>query len=500
MYIIPSDARRPFYHKVGTTVLLVLLADFLFLNEQAGWTIGLFATAVMAGILLHNPGITQGRQGQIILGLTAGLCLAAVNNPSTLTVTLLALGLASLAVIGCTAWHRGALFWVESMVQFALSLFYKLYSDFCLWRSVVKYQPNAGKFAHALKGWLLPVSFVASFMFLFMQANPVIDQWVGSINLQKIFRTLTLDRLLFWAVCSAACWAFIHPILINPNRKNREPNIHCRNIVALFRQDAITRSLILFNLLFAVQSVMDGAFLLGGASLPEGVTFAGYAHRGAYPLVAAALLAGLFVLMAFHPRSDISQTRTMKAMLYLWIGQTILLVFSSIWRMTLYVEVYSLTYPRIAAFIWMGLVASGLAWIIARIVLQRSNLWLINANALTLLTVLYLCCFIPLGSLIAHYNVRHNLEVAGKGHMLDLGYLQKIGADALPALEWYQGRLPDTNSKRAQYVLRMRHEIAFASQSKSWRGWSWQRHRINRNAVSKLPPLPAKPLSQWTVE
>lgn len=492
MLIIPSGEQRSFYQKIATTILLVLLADLLLLDEPAGWTIGLFSAVVMGAILLHNPGLLQMRQVKIISGLTAGLCLAAVNQPSTLNITFLALGLASLAIADCSAWHRNALLWAESMAQFALSLIHKLYYDCRLWRSVAKCQPDSGKLVFILKGWLLPTGFAIAFIFLFIQANPVIDNWVADIDLGKLVEYLTFERFIFWILCTSVVWAFIHPVVIELNRASHHSN--WRSVTDLFRQDAVTPSLILFNLLFSLQTIMDGIFLLGGATLPEGVTFAGYAHRGAYPLVIAALLAGLFVLIAFRPGSNVPQTRILRIMVYLWIGQTILLVGSSIWRMTLYVEVYSLTYLRLAAFIGMGLIACGLSWIIARIVWQRSNLWLINANALTVLAVLYVCCFIPFGSIIAHYNTRHNIEIAGNGYMLDLGYLHRIGADALPALEWYQEHLPHANSNRAKYTLQMRNAIFSELQTMSWREWTWQRHRITRQAARKLQPFPANPL------
>ena len=44
-----------------------------------------------------------------------------------------------------------------------------------------------------------------------------------------------------------------------------------------------------FNALFAVQSVSDLAYLWGGMRLPEGLSYADYAHRGAYPLIVTAL-------------------------------------------------------------------------------------------------------------------------------------------------------------------------------------------------------------------
>ena len=63
----------------------------------------------------------------------------------------------------------------------------------------------------------------------------------------------------------------------------------------------MSRSLILFNALFALQTGLDLAYLWGGANLPDGMSHAEYAHRGAYPLIATALLAAGFVLIAMRP-------------------------------------------------------------------------------------------------------------------------------------------------------------------------------------------------------
>ena len=63
----------------------------------------------------------------------------------------------------------------------------------------------------------------------------------------------------------------------------------------------ILRSLILFNLLFAVQTVLDMIYLWGNVTLPADISYASYAHRGAYPLILTALLAAGFVLAAMKP-------------------------------------------------------------------------------------------------------------------------------------------------------------------------------------------------------
>ena len=127
-----------------------------------------------------------------------------------------------------------------------------------------------------------------------------------------------------------------------------------------FSAATILRSLILFNLLFAVQTILDVVYLWGNAALPADITYAAYAHRGAYPLIVTALLAAGFVLIAMRPGGAAEQSTVIRPLVYLWVAQNVMLVISSILRLDLYVQIYLLTYWRIAAFIWMLLVAIGL--------------------------------------------------------------------------------------------------------------------------------------------
>ena len=117
------------------------------------------------------------------------------------------------------------------------------------------------------------------------------------------------------------------------------------------------------------------------------------------------------------------------------LGRAKRLLVSSILRLDLYVQIYLLTYWRVAAFIWMGLVAIGLLLIVARIVLNRSNEWLIRANLITLTATLYTCSLINLAPMIAQYNVRHGWEASGKGSAIDMNYLFRLGPQALPAID-----------------------------------------------------------------
>ena len=60
----------------------------------------------------------------------------------------------------------------------------------------------------------------------------------------------------------------------------------------------------------------------------------------------------------------------------IWIAQNILLVISAAWRLQAYIEVYTLTRLRVAAAVWMLMVAGCLALLLWRIARSRDNTWL----------------------------------------------------------------------------------------------------------------------------
>ncbi|TIM61793.1 MAG: DUF4173 domain-containing protein, partial [Mesorhizobium sp.] len=230
----------------------------------------------------------------------------------------------------------------------------------------------------------------AVFLALFGAANPVIEYWLSLIDLHALLDLIQLPRLAFWLVVLAGVWAFLRPRLPRFLRRIA----HRVTPVPVFGKAAILRALVVFNILFAMQTALDATYLWGGIALPDGLTYAAYAHRGAYPLIVTALLAAGFVLAALRPGSATSSDPFIRRLVYVWVAQNIVLVISSILRLELYVGIYALTYWRVAAFVWMGLVAAGLALIIARIALGKSNEWLLSANLLTLSATLYACSFI----------------------------------------------------------------------------------------------------------
>jgi hypothetical protein len=314
------------------------------------------------------------------------------------------------------------------------------------------------------------------FVALFAVANPVIVRWGNQIGdmFDALTRFAAPGRVLLWLLVGLWSWA----LLRGRARASRQPTIISFDVVAPVAPfgvnhrltiSLVVRCLVVFNIVFLVQNGLDGMYLFGGAALPKGVTYAQYAHRGAYPLIIAALLAGLFVLTTFRPGSSAQGHAICRRLVYAWLGQTVILTFSSVWRLGLYVEVFSLTRWRLAAGLWMILVAVGLISIVRRIAASKSNAWLWRVNALALALLLYVGSFVNFDGAIAQYNVRHCLQITGRGAALDLKYLEHLGPESLPALDWF---IRATADDRPARIIRNRVGAKLKQDLSNWRGWS----------------------------
>lgn len=463
--------------KAAAALTLAALADWLFYDQNAGLSVVLFAVA-LAGVSLASNFGHLARHRLLMAGaiVVAGLLPALEEfNAASLAFAVLALGAAlTLTTNPC----------LDSVAKGAASLVdLLLVSPFRLFRDVV----SAFSLPGLTKGfilWFVPLLLGTVFVFLFVAANPVLEIWISQLNPGNPAASLSLGRTLFWILALALVWPFIHVkwrhytnVVPNGPRSSARDPAEPDHFIDLFGAGSILRSLILFNLLFSIQTILDAIYLWGNATLPAAITYASYAHRGAYPLIVTALLAAAFVLLAMRPGGPAEQSRVIRPLVYVWVGQNVLLVISSMLRLDLYVQTYLLTYWRVAAFVWMLLVAVGLILILVRIVLRASNEWLVRTNLLVLTILLYVCSLVNFAAVIADYNVGHSRAASGSGANLDMDYLIQLGPQALPAIDraiQLHYANPVLVSRRNSLVEQQRQQMA------SWRSWGFRGWRLQR--------------------
>ncbi|ACB96862.1 DUF4153 domain-containing protein [Beijerinckia indica] len=483
------------------------LADYLFYGESIGLSLVLFFATLATLVCLLNP-IRAARKQQLLAAslLLMGL-LAIIEGLAPLSILFGLGGLIAFALLLSAPANRS---WVDLLIPMAQMPFLGPFLIISDWREARK-QSHFQFMAHRSIdwiGWVVPLSLFIVFLALFSSANPLLEGWLSSIDLYFIFNLSLWTHSFFWAAILCAIWPLLHVCKLQPT----DPTIRSAlpaissDYGGLFGDAAILRSLFLFNALFALQTMMDATYLWAGHALPSGMTHASYAHRGAYPLLVSTLLAAAFILLAMQRERSSRRTPFLRALMLVFVAQNILLVLSSILRLELYLAAYSLTCLRLAALIWMGLVALGLVFILIQIFRNLPNSWLLSANALSLVATLYFCCFINIPKLIADFNLAHCREIAGNGPRLDRSYLQSLGPAAIPAIDASLATLADISETTGQSAdnfvqsllfIRQGLALQYSQSDHSWRAWGFATWRLGRYLASSehmvTPAIPEQP-------
>ena len=433
--------RHGFWLKLVLAIALVALADRVFYQggHSHGW-LGLFGAALALAAAFTLPALRQDRRalGALAVALAMAAAMAWDASPLPFLLFWIALGLAIL--LPATARFDDGWRWAQRLFAHGCkALFGPLIDLFKLARTRRRKPQTVQGLRRTLPALVLPLVGSAVIVALFSAANPVIERFLASLSLPMPDDSL-FERLFFWGFVAVVVWGVLRPRRSRPffGTFDGSGDLALPGVSPM----SVLLSLLAFNLLFALQNAMDLAWLRGLVPLPEGMTLADYAHRGAYPLIVTALLAALFVLITLRPGSQTAASPLVRRLVLLWIGQNVVLVASAMLRLSDYIDAYSLTRLRIAALAWMALVAVGLGLIGWRLLKDKSAAWLINANCTAAAVLLGAYAFVDTGALAAQWNVRHAREVDGSGAVLDLCYLAELGPSSLlPLIELENGPL-----------------------------------------------------------
>ncbi|MFM6951317.1 MAG: DUF4153 domain-containing protein [Novosphingobium sp.] len=447
--------RHGFWLKQVLAAALVFLADALFYGggHSHGW-LGLFGAVLALAAAAAQPALRHDRRALAALGVALAMAAAMATDATILPFLLfwIAMGLAIL--LPAAGRFDDGWRWTQRLFAHGFkALFGPLIDLFKLARTNRRKPTAVTGLRQTLPALVLPLAGSALILLLFASANPVIERFFARLSL-TLPSDLAFERLAFWTVVTVIVWGALRP------RRSRPyfGTFHGSGDLALpgVTFASVLISLVAFNALFAIQNAMDLVWLWGLLPLPEGMTLADYAHRGAYPLVATALLAALFVLVTLRPGSQTAASPLVRRLVMLWIAQNVLLVASAMLRLCDYIDAYSLTRLRIAALAWMMLVALGLGLILWRLLKEKSGAWLINANCAALAVLLCSYAFVDTGAVAAQWNVRHAREVDGTGAGIDLCYMAELGPSSLlPLIELEQRPLEPALTARVRALRQM---------------------------------------------
>lgn len=169
---------------------------------------------------------------------------------------------------------------------------------------------------------------------------------------------------------------------------------------------------------------------IGNMKLPQDYTYAEYAREGFFQLLFVCLLNLIIVLIVL---GHFEKRPILKGLLALISACTYIMVASSAYRMTLYVQNYQLSFLRVLVFWGLGVIALFLAGIMIQIFKTDFPLF---RYGLVMFSVCYLLlAFGRPDYLIANYNLSAFDKGQGeKAEFLDYWYVADLSTDAAPAI------------------------------------------------------------------
>ncbi len=458
-----GTAKVPDIARVALLVPLIALGDILVWQVLPGLSLAVFGAAIVLAALWVTGRRITAQRGVLVAGgsILALLPLVELVQPLSLLIAVCGVSamLALLAGLKPSELGRGTVrLWPTGVRQ-----------TFADAANLLRANDTRGAgafFQHMLMGWFVPVALGLVFLLLLLEANPIAQGWADAVW-DIDFDLPGGDRAIFWLFLVPFVWT---PLSVTKMRERLRgtPKVHKIGPPreGMINPASVTRALVLFNAVFAVQTLMDVIYLYGGVGLPDGITYAEYAHRGAYPLVVTALLAGGFTLLT---RRWTDGNKMLRGLLMFWVAQNVMLVISSLVRLELYVEVYGLTHMRMAAGIWMGLVAGGLSLTLWQIWKGQNNAWLMLRSGAMGAVVLYICAFISFDAVIARHNLSHPLRQ-------DYYHLCNLGDAAKPVILDYEIRNRITLCEYNDRSIRA---------PRDWREWGFRNWRA-RNTLVQL--------------
>lgn len=235
------------------------------------------------------------------------------------------------------------------------------------------------------------------------------------------------------------------------------------------------------NLLFLSFVLVQLQYFFGGASVVEltsGLTYAEYARRGFFELVAVVSLVLpilLFLDWAFVQKSRLG-IFLFRGLTFAQISMLFVMMASAVKRMNLYQMEYGQTELRLYTTAFMGLMA--VVFIIFSLtVLRGYRKHFAFASIMAGLLVTLSLHFINPDAMI----VSANLNRAKEGKEFDVEYNLSLSKDAIPVLV---SRLSDLSNEK-QILVRDKLESAYTMSStfskfKDWRCWNWARARADQ--------------------
>jgi hypothetical protein len=292
------------------------------------------------------------------------------------------------------------------------------------------------------------------------------------------------SHLALWALCAWLAGSYLWGALL----AERGPVPEAPRVTWL-RFEFIETGVVfgLVDALFLLFVGVQFRYLFGGADRVEAsssLTYAEYARRGFFELVAVAALVVPFLLLAHWlvQRGSARLQRLYTALAGVLVVLVFVVIASALERMRLYQQTFGLTELRLYTTAFMIWLVAVFGWIGFTVLRGRRDRFAFGVFVAGLAVVIALNALNP-DALI----VRRNAALEESDRPFDSAYALGLSPDSVPALVANLDRVSPAARCTVARDLRAR----YLDEDDDWRSWSWGRSRARDAVASSREPSAA---------
>lgn len=343
---------------------------------------------------------------------------------------------------------------------------------------------NRKVLSQIIKGILMAIPILFIFLLLFSSADLIFQKYVSnliSINIEPetVFRSILI---LIATLVYIGTYAY--------SMREKENKIATQQNNKSHSLGHIESSILLgsVNSLFFIFILIQLTYLFGGESniSAQGFTYAEYARRGFFELIAVAIISLLLLLMTekYVVKKETGHAIGFKFLSTILVIQVILIMASAFTRLSLYEESYGFTTLRLYSHAFIILLAVVFCLLLYKIYKDKRE----NAFAfhifISITLFLIVMNFLNPDAFIARRNIERFTAI-GK---LDIYYLSRLSDDAIPdTIKVLNVSNEDLRKSFARelYLRTQNSDSSFAKDRKKYFS-KWQSFNISRMKADRI--------------
>lgn len=288
------------------------------------------------------------------------------------------------------------------------------------------------KTPNVIRGLLITIPLLVAFGLLFYSADLIFKHYIDTV-IDLDINPETIVRMIIVLVVS---YGLVGVLSFLAERINIPEVISSSAKLPNLGSIELTMLLAGVNILFLSFIIIQLAYLFGGQVniATQGFTYADYARRGFFELIAVAIIASVIIY-----KSDQTIRKYTDRMTYLTVlsgalvVQVGIIMASAFKRLLLYEQAYGFTTSRLYGhffIIWLGIV---LVMMLYKIILKTREQWFAHGLILSVMMMLIFINFFNPDRFIAKQNIDRALA-EGNLNNLDTWYLNQLSDDAMPEI------------------------------------------------------------------